>query len=243
MKTVLLASLILGAGLMASAQPCPTACGSEALKKDKIPLSKVISEPACLKRAADESNEDLAKQHKLTDFEILARLVFAEGISTNLEKCDKYGASLFESLAWGVENRVALAKASPAYAKMFGSGIQGVIFKKAQFNPAVSKKSSYSKLFLCPTEHPEWKKYWAYSTQAADKVMQDPKQNPFLKAGPQKHGVSAVTHFYYPHSSQATQPPVAWADLSKSAAKKAYVKAVSIDGHAYSNECVQFFSY
>lgn len=245
MKTVLFFSLLLGFGTQAFAQqqPCPATCGGEALKKDKIPLAKVLSEPACLQRKGDESNEELIRQHKLTDFEVLARLVFAEGISTNLEKCGKYGSSLFESLAWGVENRVALAKASPAYAKMFGTGIQGVIFKKAQFNPAVSKKSSYSKLFLCPTEHADWKKYWAYSAAAADKVLQNPKQNPFLKTGPQKQGVSAVTHFYYPHSSQATQPPVAWADLNKEAAKKAYVKAVSIDGHAYSNECVQFFSY
>lgn len=243
MNKGLLLSLILWAGTSASAQPCPTTCGSDALKKDKISLAKIISEPACLRRTGNESNEDLIKKNELTDFEILARLVFAEGISTNLEKCGKYGSSLFESLAWGVENRVALAKANPAYAKMFGSGIHGVIFKKAQFNPAVSKKSSYSKLFLCPTEHPEWKKLWAYSTDAADKVLQTPKKNPFLKAGPQKHGVSAVTHFYYPHSSQATQPPVAWADLSKDAAKKAFVKGVSIEGHSYSNECVQFFSY
>lgn len=243
MKKSILSFVLLTTTLVQAELPCPTNCAGTSDKTAKIALSKIETTPACLVRQKDESNEEIILAEKMTEFETLARLVFAEGISTNLIKCEKYGASLFESLAWGVENRVALAKTSTRYAKMFGSGIHGVVFKKGQFNPAVSKKSSYSKLFLCPSQHPDWKKYWALATQAADKVVTTPQKNPFLKNGPQKNGVSAVTHFYYPQSTQATQPPVAWADLSMSAAKKAYVDSIQIEGTRYSNECVQFFAY
>lgn len=236
-------TLLLAVSLAAQAEaPCPTLCKAE-VKTQKIPLTSIESTPACHQRQGEESNEEIVKKNKMTDFEVLARLVFAEGISTNMEKCGKYGASLFESLAWGVQNRVALAAVDERYARQFGKGLHGVIFKRAQFNPAVSKKSSYSKLFLCPTEHPEWKKYWSLAAKAADKVVTTPGENPFLKAGPQKKGTSGVTHFYYPQSTEATQPPVEWADLSKKQAQKAYVESVMIEGTRYSNECVQFFAY
>ncbi|MEK2646181.1 hypothetical protein [Bdellovibrio sp. BCCA] len=208
----------------------------------KIELNKIIDSPECFKRQGDESNEVIVDKNKLTDFEILARLSFAESISTNMEKCEKYGEAVFESIAWGVHNRVELAKNNPKWEKSFGKGYRGVIFKKAQFNPAVSKKSTYSKLFLGPTEHPLWKEYWKHATEAANKVVTSPNENPFLK-GPKTSGVSAVTHFYYPQSTQATNPPVEWADLTKTKAKNAYVKDVSISGTKFSNECVQFFSY
>lgn len=236
------ASLLLLGSLVSVTSPsrasdafCPPG-SKQALQK--IELSKIIDSPTCLKRAGDESNEELVDKAKLTDFEVLARLAFAEGISTNMEKCEKYGESVFESIAWGVQSRVDLAKADPQWAKSFGQGYRGVIFKKAQFNPAVSKKSVYSKLFLCPTEHPLWKEYWAHATTAANKVVTSPDKNPFLK-----NGRALVTHFYYPQSSQATNPPVSWADLSKDKTKKAFLKNVKINGVPYSNECVQFFSY
>ncbi|WP_413612477.1 hypothetical protein [Bdellovibrio sp. HCB-110] len=208
----------------------------------KIELGKIIESPKCFKRQGDESNEAIADKNQLTDFEVLARLAFAEGISTNMEKCEKYGESIFESIAWGVHNRVELTKSNPKWEKSFGKGYRGVIFKKAQFNPAVSKKSTYSTLFLCPTEHPLWKVYWQHATEAANKVVTAPDENPFLK-GPKTNGVSAVTHFYYPQSSQATNPPVDWANLTKTKAKNAYVKNIKVNGSTFSNECVQFFSY
>ncbi|WP_374029977.1 hypothetical protein [Bdellovibrio bacteriovorus] len=214
----------------ASCLPCSTS--NEGLSK--MAMNTILQSPTCLKRAGDESNEAIVEKNKLTDFELLARLTFAEGISTNMEKCAKYGASVYESIAWGVYSRVELAAKNPRYAQSFGKGYRGVIFKKAQFNPAVSKKSSYSKLFLCPTEHPKWKTYWQHATSAANKILVEGKKSPFTKA---------PTHFYYPQSSQATQPPVAWADLTKGKAQKAYLKGVKIDGNAFSNECVQFFAY
>ncbi len=234
MKAVILSALLLTSGLAFGEAPCPAKCQGPSSTPDKITLSKIDSTPACLTRKNDESNEEIVQREKLTDFEVLARLVFAEGISTNLDKCSKYEDSLFASLAWGVQNRVALADAQPRYAKQFGKGLHGVIFKKAQFNPAVSKKSSYSKLFLCPSEHPQWQKFWELSKKAADQALSHPQKNPLPKS---------VTHFYYPQSTQATNPPVAWADLNKDAAKKAYMKDVKIEGTRYSNECIQFFSY
>lgn len=234
MLSVIFSALLITTGLALAEPPCPTSCTGKPATPDKITLSKIDTTPACLNRLKDESNEEIVQREKLSDFEVLARLVFAEGISTNLKKCAKYEGSIFSALAWGVQNRVALADANPRYARQFGLGLHGVIFKKAQFNPAVSKKSSYSRLFLCPTEHTQWKKFWELSKKAADQALSTPHLNPLPKS---------VTHFYYPQSSQATQPPVLWADLSKSAAQKAYMKDVKIGGTRYSNECLQFFSY
>ena len=163
---------------------------------DQVPM------PACV-----ASVEGLAG---VSDRELLARLVFAEGMSTGVgrvKECRE--ADVFSRIAQGVLSRVALAP-------KFGRGVRGVIFRKGQFNPAVSKRSRFSRAFLCPTEWPGYVQYWSFALGAA-------------AAGPEAR-FSGVTHFYYPKSEQATARPPGWADVRG----KAYAPELS-------DACVWFF--
>jgi hypothetical protein len=90
--------------------------------------------------------------------------------------------------------------------RSFGSGIRGVIFKKGQFNPAVSPRSPFSRDFLCPKE----RTLWRLALDAAGKAMGGEK-NPFIQIPwEQDHHLSLVVNFYYPKSVQATGPYPPW---------------------------------
>ena len=101
-----------------------------------------------------------------------------------------------EAIAWGVMNRVRLAERSESMKKSYGSGIRGVVFKKGQFNPAVSPRSPFSRDFLCPKE----RAIWRLALEAAGKAMAGEK-NPFIQTPwEQEHNLSLVVNFYYPKS-------------------------------------------
>jgi len=163
------------------------------------------------------------------DLETLTRLVLAEGISTAC--LEGRESEVFGSIAWGVMNRVLLSEHYPKLARQFGRGVQGVIFKPGQFNPAVSKRSRFAAYFTCPLKAPEASRLWPLALQAASQALNSPEKNPFVETAWEKEqGLSLVTHFYYPRSEQATVPPPAWASpKSKTLAKN------------LGPGCVQFF--
>jgi hypothetical protein len=176
------------------------------------------------------SHEKL-KSAKLTDEELLARLSFAEGMSTSCPN-----PAVFESISWGVANRAKLGHLSSRFKKKYGRGIPGVIFKAGQFNPAVSSKSRFSKLFLCPTSEPNWALHWTHVVNAAQKVMTSPEKNPFFITHWEKMSqVSLVTHFYYPKSEQATGKAPKWANPARS------LKKVQVAGAELDTQCIWFF--
>ena len=93
-------------------------------------------------------------------------------------------------------NRVRLAERSESMKKSYGSGIRGVVFKKGQFNPAVSPRSPFSRDFLCPKE----RTIWRLAVAAAGKAMAGEK-NPFIQTPwEQGNNLSLVVNFYYPKS-------------------------------------------
>ncbi len=96
--------------------------------------------PQCLKRTADQTTRSAMDQILPADEELLARLVYAEAASTGFPD-DKL---VHQGIAWGVMNRVRLGEISASAARQYGRGVAGVIFKPAQFNPAVSQRSPYS---------------------------------------------------------------------------------------------------
>lgn len=184
-----------------------------------VSASAGTGQPVCLKLAGEQSPEQVIQLAQITDQEVLTRLVFAEGLSTGFQKapeCERLGAEIFQAIAWGVMNRVRLAEKSPRLAKKYGTGLRGVVFKPGQFNPAVSRKSRFSRLFLCPTESKAFEKDWANASQAASRSLSSNQGNPFIQTEWEKRTeLSLVTHFYYPRSEQATRVPPPWADPSR----------------------------
>ena len=81
--------------------------------------------PACLSSDGKASVESIITAKNINDQELLARLVYAEGLSAG------YGDDqmVYEAIAWGVKNRVRLGESSPGMRRAYGNGIHGVIFK------------------------------------------------------------------------------------------------------------------
>jgi len=145
-----------------------------------------VDAPQCLSVETSDSLEFVAAKAKLSQKELLARLVYAEALSTGFGDAPL----MHEAIAWGVMNRVRLAERSESMKKSYGSGIRGVIFKKGQFNPAVSPKSTFSKDFLCPKE----RAIWRLSLEAAGKAMAGDR-NPFIQTPwEQENNLSVVVN-------------------------------------------------
>jgi hypothetical protein len=158
--------------------------------------------PKCLARDPSDSVEFVAAKAKLSQKDLLARLVYAESLSTGFGD----DPLVHEAIAWGVMNRVRLAERSESMKKSYGSGIRGVVFRKGQFNPAVSPQSPFSKDFLCPKE----RALWRLAVAAAAKAMAGEK-NPLIQTPwEQENNLSLVVNFYYPKSIQARGPYPPW---------------------------------
>ncbi len=158
--------------------------------------------PRCLPANTAAASKYIIADHLITDQELLARLVYAEGLSTGFAD----NPLVYEAIAWGVMNRVILGEVSPSMCRTYGQGIRGVIFKKGQFNPAVSRKSQFSKAFLCPDNN----QHWAMAKTAAATAMKK-TGNPFIKTRwEMDHDIALVVNFYYPQSIQAKGPLAPW---------------------------------
>lgn len=158
--------------------------------------------PRCLTRDPADSVEFVAAKAKLSNRELLARLVYAESLSTGFGD----DPLVHEAIAWGVMNRVRLAERSESMKKSYGGGVRGVVFRKGQFNPAVSPQSPFSKDFLCPKE----RALWRLAVAASGKAMTGDK-NPLIQTPwEQENNLSLVVNFYYPKSIQARGPYPPW---------------------------------
>jgi hypothetical protein len=177
----------------------------------------IFADPKCLSKS-EQSIQKTAEDAWLDENDVFTRLVFTEGISAfeASESCQKKSKNIFQLIAWGVWSRKELAP-------RFGKDLKGVIFKKGQFNPAVSLKSKYSDYFLCPEKYEKFNTYWKEAEAAVKMVVNNSSLTPFK---------NPVTHFYYPKSRQATAKPPEWADIKS----KNFVKESS-------GECLWFFRH
>ena len=131
------------------------------------------STPACLPMKKGENVKQTIENAGLEEAEVFNRLVFAEGISTEAHYdpvCKEQLDALYEAIAWGVMNRVRMSEASSALRRKFGQGVNGVIFKANQFKPSTSKKSKFTKVFLCPQRFEGWKNFWDRASRVTRKV-------------------------------------------------------------------------
>ncbi|MDQ2693899.1 MAG: cell wall hydrolase [Pseudomonadota bacterium] len=166
-----------------------------------LPLA-AWAQPPCLTLGKGGSVQSAVMKADPAAEELLARLVYAESLSTGFAD----DPLVHQAIAWGVMNRVRLGEASPSLRQRYGSGVAGVIFRKGQFNPAVSPRSRFSGAFLCPDDPGGWRT----AVQAARRALAG-EGNPFI-ATPweQEHGLSLVVNFYYPRSVQARGPVAPW---------------------------------
>lgn len=158
--------------------------------------------PTCLHRSKSETIEAAILRGSPSATELLARLAYAEGRSTGFPE----DPLVYEGIAWGVMSRVRLGQASAQMRRRFGDGVAGVIFRKGQFNPAISPRSPYSSEFLCPRDQASWR----LAFDAATKAIRG-NGNPFVQTRwEQAHRLSLVVNFYYPASNQAKGPLAPW---------------------------------
>ena len=151
--------------------------------------------PSCLSPDAKKIAESIIASNPISDHELLARVVYAEGLSTGFGD----DQLVYNAIAWGVMNRVRLGERSQSMQRVYGLGIRGVIFKKGQFNPAISKSSPFSTAFLCPDHTSRWR----MARNAAESAIIG-AGNPFIQTFWEKRNhLSLVVNFYYPQSVQA----------------------------------------
>jgi hypothetical protein len=175
------------------------------------------------------SVESIIAGKNTSDQELLTRLVYAEGLSTGFAD----DQSVYDAIAWGVMNRVRLGESSQSMQRAYGQGIHGVIFKKGQFNPAVSKRSPFSKAFLCP----DHAKHWIMARDGAERAISG-LNNPFIQTPWEKqNGLSLVVNFYYPKSIQAKGKLAPW-EGSKSLS---FIGDVLIDGKSLLANSIRFY--
>lgn len=158
--------------------------------------------PDCLVVADGEGIEAAVRRHAPSPLELLGRLAHAEGRSTGYPQ----DPLVYEAIAWGVMNRVRLAERSETMRRRYGEGLAGVIFRRGQFNPAVSPRSRFSRELLCPGDEESWQLALAGAATALAGA-----DNPFLVTEwERRHGLSLVVNFYYPDSVQARGPLAPW---------------------------------
>lgn len=185
--------------------------------------------PDCLAPDPAVTIESILARAGIGEEELLARLVYAEAASTGFPD----DAAVYEAIAWGVMNRVRLGEASASMRRVYGRGVRGVIFKKGQFNPAVSPRSRFSRMFLCPNNP----RHWAFAVAAAQAALLG-EGNPFIvTAWEKEHGLSLVVNFYYPCSTQAKGPHAPW---EKSGGLR-FTGDVTVGGHLLGAERVRFY--
>lgn len=185
--------------------------------------------PACLSLNQASSIEASVMKGSPGTTELLARLAYAEGRSTGFPE----DPLVYQGIAWGVTNRVRLGEASPQMRRRYGDGLRGVIFRKGQFNPALSPRSPYSADFLCPKHDSSWRRAIAAATTALRGAG-----NPFIQTDWERaHGLSLVVNFYYPASTQAKGPLAPW----EASAELGLIGPVAIDGGLLQPERIRFY--
>lgn len=167
-----------------------------------VPALAAAALPACIEPEVGESIEAAVRRSNPSPLELLGRLAHAEGRSTG----HPADPQVYEAIAWGVMNRVRLGERSPSMRRRYGDGIAGVIFRKGQFNPAVSARSPFSRELLCPSDERSWRLAEAGAAAALRGA-----DNPFVQTDwERRQGLSLVVSFYYPQSVQARGPLAPW---------------------------------
>lgn len=196
------------------------------------PIAVVLASenlPQCHSRGPGGSMEGVVMGASPTTSELLSRLAYAEARSTGFPE----DPLVYEGIAWGVMNRVRLGEASRKMRRQFGEGVAGVIFRKGQFNPAVSPRSAFANDFLCPRDGARWR----LAVAAATKALLG-NGNPFIQTEWERtRGLSLMVNFYYPASTQARGPLAPW----EGSADLEFLGPVRFEGGVVTPDRVRFY--
>lgn len=196
------------------------------------------------------------KNIKLSDKEILTRLILAETLNTNYfldPQCQDQGDIIAKAIAWGAMNRVRSGRSDWNTARK-------TAFADQQFAPAISPYSIFADIFTCPTllqqdakdmsqqktryinyvtklnRLADYQKYipltLQYARAAADEAFNySTDKNPFILA----KIASPVENFYYPLSDDVKWGNPDWNRCNQP------LDNIEIDGKKLKPYCIRFF--
>jgi hypothetical protein len=191
-------------------------------------------EEASARRAADAA--------QMSDTEALARLIYAEGLSTGFWKnrCSAPNeAAIFESIAWGVMNRVGASRAN-------ARPMKDIVFARSQFRTSFSssRNNPFAVAFLCPLRAQTYLDSTAASPgrsrnasalyQNAENIAQR------VMAEFNRSGIPAnrqnISNFFYPRSEHFGEMRPTWAPNADPTKNRGFFPILGNE-----NPCVEFY--
>lgn len=205
------------------------------------PIPKV--EPAELQNCKPQGPEfeanalRAAKAAKLTNSEVLARLIYAESLSTGFWKgrCKANSAQdIFTTIGWGIMNRVQKSRSSDPY--------YATIFAKSQFGTSFyatpAKDNPFSRAFLCPLSAKDYlpksfsaDELFAQAQKTADDIIGEYGESKTIPAG-----YKGITNFFYPRSEFYGELRPGWAPNTDPTKNKGYLNLMKSE-----NPCVEYY--
>ena len=205
----------------------------------------------CMPSSSGFASEEARARHeaekaKLKTADILARLIYSEALSSGYWRgvCKaKSEADLFETIGWGIMNRVQKAGPDAYY---------GVVFAKNQFRTSFSPArrsiagfegkvvNPFAIAFLCPlrakdylsrtSNKPSAEALYTNARDIAGKIIrtysEDGIPTPYR----------GITNFFYPHSEFFGEMRPPWAKNSDPVKNKGYLNLLDV-----TNPCVEFY--
>lgn len=194
---------------------------------------EIGGEETCARAAADRAG--------ITGEDALARLIFAEALSTGYWKnrCNAPGgqAQLLESIAWGVMNRIGRPPAT-------SGRIKDVVFARSQFRASFSgaRGNPFSTAFLCPQRAQHYLKDASPGrSRDAGAIFQSAEATTqrviaeFNRGGIPRDRQN-ISNFFYPRSEHFGEIRPSWAANTDPAMNRGYSPVLGSV-----NPCVEFY--
>jgi hypothetical protein len=186
-----------------------------------------------------------AEKAKLSEAEVLARLIFSETLSSGYwrQLCKAPSTeALFTSVGWGIVNRVKKARGSQAYFDtVFAPGQFRTSFSSAKkeidgFNGKIT--NPFAVAFLCPHRA---QKYLNHSSQQPSAIILFEKALGVAKQITEASEIPAkyrgITNFFYPKSEFFGEMRPSWAKNAVATKNQGYRDLLGTD-----KPCVEFYS-
>lgn len=204
---------------LASAEPKKCCEGKGVADQVNALESQIKYSNVCITHDPKKKIED--EVAKLTEDEVMARLVLAETMAT---KCTPT-KEIMSGIATVISNRVKRGG-------IYGKGVREVVFKPSQFNSSLSTAYSRSqyKRFLCPvmnTQSQTEKDLWE-DAKIASRTARNPQSRNFLGSD-----LVTMTYYYKHFLPKIVNPPV-WASPHSS-------KRVRLNNANAPEDCIGFF--
>lgn len=218
-----------------------SAAGVTELLHCQPPGSAPTGEEAVVRQAAEAAGLD--------GREVLARLVFAEALSTGYwsGRCQAAagGESLFEGVAWGVARRIVERVGRGKVGAVPDKAVFDVVFGRNQFRTSFSgrgKPNPFAQALLCPLSAQAYLKQagdaqtlFAQARQTADRVLAALDDH-YRQGTALSHPAFRASNFFYPHSERFGELRPAWAANPDAKLNRGYL-ALSRD----ERPCIEYY--